>query len=403
MKNDFLPTLSSQVSGYQIDSRYVTPGDLFFAIKGEKSDGHDFLGDVRSREAVGAVVSKSYNGPDHGLILIRVDDVGEALRDYARKSLEGYSGQIVGITGSVGKTTTKDFIATLLEGKYRVGKTEKSQNSKLTFPLTVLNRAPDVEILVLEMGMSEMGDIERLVDIAPPDVAVLTKVALAHAAYFPGGLSDIAKGKGEIFSHPKTKMGLFDRDFLRYDQKIACEKQIFSEEDCQGIVHPFKELHLIHNLSAAVRVARYFGMTNEEINARIPYLQLPKMRFERFEKNGIFFINDAYNANPASVMAALQALEGMQTSGKKIAVLGSMKELGTFSFEAHKEVGLYAQKVVDHLLVMGEEAKPMGGVFFESHQEIGVRLKEIMGTSDIVLIKGSRSMSMETVLCYCGF
>ncbi len=402
---------SSQVSGYQIDSRSVCPGDLFFAVVGERHDGHDFLREVRAAGAVGAVVSKTYGGPDFGLVLLKVDDVVLSLQTLAKKSLEGASIQIVGITGSVGKTTTKDFTATLLEGKYRVGKTLQSQNSKLTLPLTVLNRLDDIEVLVLEMGMSEPGDIERLVGIAPPDIAVLTKVALAHAAFFPGGLSEIARGKGAIFSSPKTRCALFDRDFLHYPEvveKIQCEKKIFSEES-EPIRAPFKEPHIVHNFWAAVSVARAMKMEWDEIDRQIPKLQLPKMRFEQFEKEGVLFINDAYNANPESMRAALFSLGAIKSPGKKIALLGTMKELGNLSEAQHREIGLYAQQFVDHLLVLGEEAKPLFDSYRESKieaeffldlKQMALRLKEIKETGDAVLIKGSRSMSMETVLEY---
>ncbi len=377
-----------QASGYQIDSRLILPGNLFFAIRGAKHDGHDFLKQVRSLGAYGAVVAKNYLGEDFGLRLFRVDDVGDTLRNLAQKSLAETKIQIVGVTGSVGKTTTKDFIATLLEGKFRVGKTNESQNSKLTFPLTILNRARDVEVLVLEMGMSEMGDIERLVKIAPPDVAVLTKVGLAHAAYFPGGVEEIARGKLQIFSHPKT-FAIADSDYG------LPRVSIFRGEDYSI----FQEAHLNHNFAAAVEVARYFGMTHDEIQGRIPFLQLPKMRLEKIEKNGILFINDAYNANPESMKAALLCLQTC-VARKKIAVLGSMLELGKFSAASHREIGERASQIVDHLLVIGNEWTY--GERFIDHESLSVRLKEIMGEGDVVLIKGSRGMCMEKVLCYCG-
>ncbi|HSX13748.1 MAG TPA: Mur ligase family protein [Chlamydiales bacterium] len=389
MTENFLLSEIFQASGYQIDSRLITPGDVFFAIRGEKNDGHDFLKEVQSKGARAAVVSKHYLGSDFGLRLFGVDDVGQTLRDLAKKSLENSTIQIVGVTGSVGKTTTKDFIATLLEGKFRVGKTQESQNSKLTFPLTVLNRPKDAEILVLEMGMSEMGDIARLVEIAPPDVAVLVKVGLAHAAYFPGGMEEIARGKTQIFAHPKTKFAIADRDYGLPNISI------FKGEDWPV----FQEAHLNHNLAAAVSVARYFGMTDREIFERIPHLKLPKMRFERSEKNGILLINDAYNANPESMKAALFGLQAYKR--RKIAILGSMKELGTFSESAHVEIGNLALQTVDHLFVIGEEWKV--GERFENHESLALRLKEIMREGDVVLIKGSRSLCMEKVICYCGF
>jgi UDP-N-acetylmuramoyl-tripeptide--D-alanyl-D-alanine ligase len=382
--------ISSQVTGYQIDSRLVSKGNLFFAIKGEKNDGHDFLHDVQKKGAFGAVVDRAYIGSAFGLQLFRVDDVGNTLRELAKKSLNAGFIQVVGVTGSVGKTTTKDFIATLLEGRFRVHKTFESQNSKLTCPLTVLNRPSDAEILVLEMGMSEMGDIARLVEIAPPKIAVLTKVGLAHAAYFPGGIEEIEKGKLQIFSSTKTEMAIVDRDY-----SLSCKKEIFNEHDWPI----FKEAHLNHNFAAAVKVARYFGMSDQEIKARIPLLKLPKMRFEQFEKNGILFINDAYNANPESMRAALQSLQSMKAR-KKIAVFGSMKELGQFSENAHREIGALAQKIADQVLVLGDEWQH--GVRFCSHEKLAQQLKEIVREGDVVLIKGSRSLSMEKVLCFFG-
>ena len=395
----------AQVSGYQIDSRSVLQNNLFFAIIGEKHDGHDFLREVKERGALGAVISKTYLGPDYGLILLPVDDVAASLRDLAKTSLLHLPVKIVGITGSVGKTTTKDFVATLLEGKYRVGKTLHSQNSKLTLPLTVLNRDLAIEVLVLEMGMSEPGDIERLIDIAPPDIAVVTRIALAHAAFFPGGLLEIAKGKGAIFSHPKTKLAIFDPTFLDYfTGEILCEKRVFSGA---SFVSRFKEPHILHNFWAAISVARAMEMSDAEIEKQIPHLQLPKMRFEEFDKNGIHFINDAYNANPASMRSALFSFSSMKRGGKKIAVLGTMKELGSFSESQHREIGLYARALVDHLLVLGEEAKPLFDAFLDAKKpaeffldlkNLALRLKEIAKKGDVVLIKGSRSMNMEKIL-----
>lgn len=397
------------VTGYQIDSRLVRAGDLFFAIRGEKNDGHDFLGQVAKKGAVGAVVSKTYLGPNYGLILLPVDDVAASLRALAKASLEGDSLQIIGITGSVGKTMTKDFIATLIEGKYRIQKTWQSQNSKLTLPLAVLNRERGLDVLVLEMGMSDPGDIRRLIEIAPPDIAVLTHVALAHAASFPGGLAEIAQEKGTIFSHPKTKLAIFGPDFFEFPKEIAkirCTKRVVSKSHLESASR-FQEPHILHNIRLAICVASAVGMSDAEILERMPHLELPKMRFEQFKKNGIHFIQDAFNASPQSMRAALFSLGNLKTGGKRIAVLGTMKELGSFSVSEHAEMGRYAEKHVDHLLVLGEEAKPLfdafyalktSAEFFCDLEKIALRLKEIAKEGDAVLIKGSRSMNMETIL-----
>jgi UDP-N-acetylmuramoyl-tripeptide--D-alanyl-D-alanine ligase len=336
----------------------------------------------------------------------------------------------------VGKTTSKDFTATLLEGKFRVGKNIASYNTKLTLPLTILNRKGDEEVLVLEMGMSAPGDIGRLLTIAPPDVALITKVSLAHAAFFPGGLQEIARGKAEIFSHPKTRAVVFDHAFHEFTEevgKIKGDKWSFSltergadyflsshEDrfivDERGVREyqfdlPFKQPHILHNFLAAASVARQMKMTWDEINQQIGKLQLPRMRFEQFEKGGISFVNDAYNANPESMRAALSSLPEPKEGGKRIAVLGTMKELGVFSETSHRDIGRLAQKYVDHLLVLGEEAAPLCEAFtevkkpgecFSDHKSLAERLSALMSPGDVVLVKGSRSMKMETVFELLG-
>ncbi len=420
-----------QVVGYQIDSRSVLPGELFFALKGEKTDGHQFLKEVKERGGIGAIVSKGYSGPTFDLALIAVEDVLDSLQELARYSLQNSSVQVVGITGSVGKTTAKEFTATLLEGKFRVGKSRSSYNTKLTLPLTLLNRTGDEEVMVLEMGMSEPGDIGKLVEIAPPDIALITKISLAHAAFFPGGFRDIAKGKGEIFSKPKTKAVIFDHGFYEFSEEIEKIKgakisfslterssdYFLSFHEKQWIVDergirayqfdvPFQQPHILHNFLGAVSVARQMKMEWDEINRQIGKLQLPKMRFEQFERGGISFINDAYNANPESMRAALSSLPMPKEGGKRIAVLGTMKELGTFSENAHREVGKLAQRCIDHLLVLGDEATPLCDAFtevkkpgecFVDHKSLAERLTALMSPGDVVLVKGSRSMRMETI------
>lgn len=399
MKNLSILGFDIQVSGYQIDSRSVRAGDLFFAITGNKSDGHTFLKEVAGKGAFGAVVSRGYKGPDYGLKLLRVDDVGDTLREFARVSLKQNPVPVIAITGSVGKTTTKDFIATLLEAKFRVGKTEESQNSKLTLPLTILNRPSDSEVLVLEMGMSQRGDLKRLVSIAPPTIAVLTIVALVHAASFPGGLAEIAKEKEEIFSHPETKIKISNQ---------RKEHIPFSSKDVEDFPNiPFEEDHFLHNLAAAVCVAKKMGLSKEEIFSQLPKLTPPKMRFERALKRGVLFINDAYNAGPESMKAALKSVQKIKAKGKKIAVLGAMKELGLFCKESHSQVGLYAGEIVDHLLAFGDEAEVLFNAFLESKKPaefflcpkaLKERLKEIINEGDVVLVKGSRALEMERII-----
>lgn len=418
--------LETQVTGYQIDSRMVGPGELFFALKGQRTDGHGYLADVAKRGAVGAVVSKEYEGPDHGLILLRVEDVVASLQGLARDMMVDCKAVVVGVTGSLGKTTTKEFAATLLEGKFKVGKTYLNYNTKLTYPITLLNRTGEEEVLVVEMGMSEPGDIGKLVQIAPPDAAVITKIAPVHVAYFSGGIVDIAKYKAEIFSHPKTKKCIFFQGLNEYPEAMATihgEKMSFSLEDRTADVFlsneyfidergvrayqfdpPYKQSHILHNFLAAVCVARALKMEWDEINRQVPKLTLPKMRFEQFEKDGVIFINDAYNANPDSMKAALSHLPEPKEGGKRIGVLGMMVDMGPDSENIHREVGRFAQKYVDHLLVMGKEATPIFEGFqevkkpaeqYERFEYLARRLKQLMSPGDVVLVKASRAVQME--------
>jgi UDP-N-acetylmuramoyl-tripeptide--D-alanyl-D-alanine ligase len=419
-----------QVTDYQVDSRKISPGGLFFALPGERVDGHAFLADARQRGAIGAVVERRYQGPDHGLLLFPVEDVMASLHALAKKDLIEAQAQVVGITGSVGKTTTKDFVAELLSAKYKVGKAPFSYNTKLTLPISILNREGGEEVFVLEMGMEEPGDIKRLLTIAEPDVALVTKVALAHSAFFPDGLEGIAKGKAEIFLSPKLRTAVFYQKLLEYPcfAQIPGEKLLFSLEDASADYFlslqeeryaldergvrayqfdlPFKETHLLHNFLAAASVARAMKLEWDQINSRIPFLKTPKMRFEKFEKGGISFINDAYNANPESMRAAFSGLPVPSDGGKRIGVLGTMRPLGSFSRSAHIEIGKLAREYFDLLLVLGEEAHPL----FESFQEakkpaefftdipsLTKRLEALMRPGDVVLVKGSRTMKMETI------
>jgi UDP-N-acetylmuramoyl-tripeptide--D-alanyl-D-alanine ligase len=423
--------IDTQVTGYQIDSRNISPGEFFFALKGEKTDGHDHLREVREKGGIAAVVSTAYQGPDHGLALLKVDQVIEALHALARHFVAASKALIVGITGSVGKTTTKEFVATLLSKKWKVGKTQGSYNTKLTLPLTILNFEGDEEVFVLEMGMSEPGDIGKLLEIAAPDIALITKIAPAHIAFFPDGLAGIARGKAEIFSHPKTKVALFDHrlnEFLEVVQAIPCAKMTFSLEaqtadyflssseekwlvDERGVRAyqfdlPFHQPHILHDFLAAVSVARFLKMEWDEINQQVSLLKLPKMRFEQFEKEGILFINDAYNANPESMRAALSSLPEPKERGKRICVLAAMADQGKESDSVHREIGRFAQKFTDHLLVFGEEAlgicegfqevkKP--AEYFVDLNHLTERLKTLMTPGDVVLVKGMRKMRLERI------
>ncbi|NGX54622.1 MAG: UDP-N-acetylmuramoyl-tripeptide--D-alanyl-D-alanine ligase [Chlamydiae bacterium] len=426
--------LSSKIIiiGAAIDSRQVNPGDLFFALPGEQVDGHDFLQQAAANGAVAAVVKADYQGETFGLELLRVVDVRGALQQLARLMLEQRSSKVVAITGSIGKTTTKEFLATLLGGSFRVFASPRSYNTQLTVPLSILMADGDEDILILEMGMTHVGQIEKLVSIAPPDIALLTKVAIQHTCNFLDGISGIAREKGMIFSNPKTFLGIVDHEVHHLDEIVKvgnCSKRSFSMvskeaddylelipggvrvfvkgEDPMDILLnlPMKELY--HNFLAAVVVARSLELPWSVIQERAKLLKLPPMRFEQIEKQGILFINDAYNANPDAMKAAIENLPKPQSGKKRIGVLGEMDALGMYSEGGHTLVAEVALEYLDQLICLGSrcevmqriwhrEKKPV--VLCQSREEVEEQLQKCVEPGDVVLLKGCRACGLDRVI-----
>lgn len=390
-----------EVSGYAIDSRKIKEGNLFFALEGSRSQGVDFLEEVALRGAKAAVVPKEYQGESFGLELIRVNHVLKTLHSYAKESLELFEGVVVGITGSVGKTTVKEFTFQLIEESYRVSKSEANYNTKRTLPLAVLNRRADAEILLLEMGISEPGDMEELVSFLPVQVAMVTSVELAHVSALKN-LETIAREKSQIFQSPKMRCALFHESCTRFSSfKLSRGFECIS---FSGEMGSFEESHLRENVKAAFCLASALGVDKAALLERVERLTLPLMRFERQEKEGVLWINDAYNANPVSVKAALR---GLPKGRRRVAVLGAMLELGDHSIKEHRQVGEMAKEWVDCLFVFGREAKPLyeefclsgkRAFFFEEKEALKRSLKEEIKVGDVVLVKGSRSMKMEECL-----
>jgi len=428
---------SAPVAGFAIDSRKVKRGDLFFALPGAKVDGHQFLSEVAAKGALGAIVSKYYRGRDFGLELLKVADVKEALHQLAQVSFSQRKEKVIGITGSMGKTTTKEFLATLLSARYRVGKTMGSFNTQLTFPLTLLNLEEEYDFLVLEMAMSQRGHIRKLVSLAPPDFALVTRIAPAGMENFEGGLTAIAEAKGEIFSHPKTEMAFFSvqaaqfkeisfappgrkciygwkEDFLdsRIGDFVMSESSqgIFIQEKDQStspyLSFSFEASHLKENFLAAASVARTLGISWQEIQEKALLLTPFEKRFEKIEREGVTFIQDCYNANPDSVCAALRNLPSPKAGGKTIGILGKMPDLGTYSSHYHQVVGEYAKNHLDHLLCIGEEAKIIASTFSKENKAkyykdlptIKKALFDLAKPGDVVLIKGANSLKLWEIL-----
>lgn len=411
----------------------IQPGGLFFALLGEKVDGLSFLPEVAARGAIAAIVPNHYTGDHYGLTLLHVPNPLAALHKIAQWIVSEYcQGKIIAITGSVGKTTTKDFTASLVSQQFNTFKTQASQNSQTNLPIQLLNHLDTKhEVIVLEMGMSLPGELEKLVSIAPPDIALITTVSHSHYANF-NDLRKIALEKGKIFSDPKTSLGLLPTDLPYQDEIVkigSCEKIFTSAHSPQAtyylekvdgslIMHHNGEkialgswaipgFHQLQNLAGAIAAARSVGVSWDNIRIALPSLTLPERRFQQIVKNGILFINDTYNAGPTSMKAALDTLQELPGNGKKYAVFGEMRELGEIASTMHYEVGKYAINKVDQLFCLGNETLQMAKAWHDhghtpSHHEsldaLINALKTNLKNGDIVLLKASNGVQLWKLL-----
>lgn len=421
-----------RIGAFRVDSRSVGRGDLFFALKGQNVDGHAYLADVAARGAVAAIVDRQYAGLDYGLALLRVVDVVEALQTLARFCIARHPAKVVAVTGSIGKTTTKDFLAGLLRQQYHVGASKGNSNSQIGLPLTILNDLGDQEeILVLEMGMTHPGNLAQLLSIAPADIAAITRIALVHAAQFDS-MEHIARTKAEIFCHAKTQLGILHRDIPNFEEVCgygSCPKLSFSvdhpeadfrlESDSEDIVvlaqgerHALGKFEVLgahhrHNLLAAITIARSLGLEWHRIAQAMSLLQLPERRMQRIEVGGVVFINDSYNACEPSVKAALASMPTPRNNGRRIAILGSMPELGAFSDACHQQVGLFSLGKVDAMFCLGVECRPIFDLWnekglpiylFTDRAELVNALRNFLKSDDVALVKGANTKKMWEIL-----
>lgn len=389
------------------DSRGCKKGSLFIALKGKKVSGEDFLQEAFDNGAVAAIVSISCTKNVEGLYLIKVADPLKELQMAAKTALTRKKPLVIGITGSVGKTTVKDFLGELISGHYHVHKTEGSQNGQIGLALTILNAPDSADVFVLEMGISFPGEMTKLIEIAPSDIAIVTKVAPAHVGHFKN-LEDIAgekalllqqEGSKKRFSHPLNKrFDVFSKlseilFFYRVDEKLENA--------------PFTESHLLENLCAAVCVARYLGISEDMILEKVDKLKPASHRYQKWSfphLKDILIIDDTYNSSPVALKTSLQSLQVYKNKRRVIAVIGEMKELGAFSKLAHEELALIARFTADIVFCFGEEARALHEVFirfekpsffFSDKEKLKAAILEKMERGDVLFFKGSRSSKLE--------
>lgn len=434
--------LQTSVNKFSINSRTLEPLDIFIAIKGNRFNGHRFVGEGIEKGALGIIVDHTFEIPEKlPEIVIKVEDTLGALGDIARIVRMKFQGPIIAVTGTVGKTTTKEVIASVLSEKYCVHKTKGTLNNKVGVPLTLCQLNQKHGVGIIELGMSELGEIEYLTQISQPDVGVITNVGPAHLEQLHS-IENIARAKSELidvmgsngllilnkdcdyFDQFKKKVrnrlvtiGRSPRaDFQAIDIKVG-EKGNASFKILVKPFHDILEIELpvvgIHNVYTAliaVAIGYGLGMGPERIISGLSKIKLPSMRLEVREVAGIKIINDCYNANPVSMRSALETLSALKTSGKKIFVCGDMLELGDSAHDFHKEIGkLSAELGTDKIITIGELSKIISeGTLQCGMDKNSVRhcknnieavtvLSEWLEPGDIVLVKGSRANYMEQI------
>jgi UDP-N-acetylmuramoyl-tripeptide--D-alanyl-D-alanine ligase len=429
--------LKEVAQGYSIDSRTVQPGDLFFAVKGERLDGHDFVHQALERGAVSAVVRKDQLARfSVKTCLLAVDDTLVALQTLATAMRRLWGKPVVGITGSVGKTTTKEAIAHVLSSHYKVLKSEGNLNNHFGLPLMLLKLQPEHEIAVIEMGMSHAGEIAALAKIAQPETGVVTVVAPVHLEFFDS-IAGIARAKYELIeSLPASGTAVlnaddqyvsqFGRDFkgkvVLYGTRVPAdvrgeniksggsegsEFDVVVEGRREHAVLPLVGVHNISNALAAVAVSLDRGIKLSDAVATLATLKPADKRGQVVQVGNIRVINDCYNSNPKALEAMVEALAAMPAK-RRIVVAGEMLELGPAGESMHKAAGQHiAEKKLDMLLgvrglaqslVDGAKAKGMRAEFVATAEEAGEWLAREARDGDVVLLKASRGVKLEKAL-----
>ena len=430
-----------------IDSRTIEKGECFVAFEGKRFNGHDFVEEALEKGASTVILSREPAAPEDwgDRLFLEVGNTEAALQTLAHYVRKRWGRSLIAISGSVGKTTTREFTATLLERRFKVIQSPGNLNNEVGVPLSLLRISQEHEMAILELGMSHPGEIRLLTRICAPDAALLTNVTSVHREFF-ADLDEIASAKGEILE------GLSDegRFFFNADDPRLCalasgysgEKISFSldhpsnvrisnchfenldemsfdielEADCLKARTSFVGRHFLYNIAAAVAVAASLGLTSEEILEGISQLKVPSMRgrilrLSRGNEDPITVWDDSYNSSPMALKAVLGTVGELGGFGRKILALGEMLELGPQSFELHRQAGhSVAGCGADGLVTVGEGGSHMGQgaeekgfppekiSHFESSQEAAEFLIEQLAPGEFLLVKGSRGVGMDRVI-----
>jgi UDP-N-acetylmuramoyl-tripeptide--D-alanyl-D-alanine ligase len=419
-----------KATGWSVDNRTLNPGDVYFALHGPNHDGHDFAAAAAAAGASAVVVERPCGAP----VELRVADTLSALQRLGAWARGEWGGRVVAVTGSAGKTSTKDAIAQLLGAEMPVGRTMGNLNNHVGVPLSILRLPAGSRAAVLEMGMNHAGELRELADIAKPDIGVVTNVGYAHVEFF-GSIDGVAAAKRELIeSLPADGVAALNADderVRRFAEAHAGRSVTFGFSEAADVRAEDVSLrvegsrframgvqfetglcgrHAVSNILAALAVAREFGIAPERLREPVRALAAANMRGERLEHGGVAVWNDCYNSNPEAARSMIDVLRETPAR-RRFAVLGEMLELGAASGELHRQVGRHAAaRGIDCVVgvrgvarAMVEAASEAGlpegaAVFFEDPVEAGEYVKAAVRPGDAVLFKGSRGVRVERAL-----
>ncbi|MUK89533.1 UDP-N-acetylmuramoyl-tripeptide--D-alanyl-D-alanine ligase [Ornithinibacillus sp. L9] len=418
------------------DSRKQIKNSLFVPIVGENFDGHDFIKQAIDHGAVATLWAKDRDLSKvipTGFPVFFVEDTVSALQEMAAQYRDKINPTVIGVTGSNGKTSTKDMISSVMKSTYRTHFTDGNFNNEIGLPLTILAMDQDTEVLVLEMGMSDFGEIELLSDIAKPDYAVITNIGESHIEFL-GSRQGIAKAKLEITSGLKGNGKLIidgDEELLRhvhndpkvitcgfkpyndvtiYNVEIKHDQTVFNLSDDITYTVPLLGEHQAQNASYAITLGKLMGIDSEVIKNALHTLSITSMRFEMLKgKNDVAMINDAYNASPTSMKAAVEVVKQMKGFSEKVLILGDIFELGEHSIAMHQSVADVIDESVTALFTVGKDSRVISEAVQE--KQLPVRTKHVEVKEDLVeslqpylkkdtllLFKASRGMQFESLI-----
>ncbi|MDR6551376.1 UDP-N-acetylmuramoyl-tripeptide--D-alanyl-D-alanine ligase [Paenibacillus qinlingensis] len=430
------------ITGVSTDTRSIQAGSLFIPLIGDNFDGHDYVGDAYQKGAGAILWQADHGAVPAGIPFILVEDTLTALQDLAKAYRKELSVRIIGITGSNGKTTTKDLVAAVLGSTYQVHKTKGNLNNHIGLPLTLLLLEESTQFAVVEMGMSGRGEIALLSELAEPEAAIITMIGESHMLQL-GSRDEIARAKAEIVTGmPQDSLIIYNGDEPLIEQALGeldlptgLRRTRFGQEqgndrfptdirmDAEGayfsinspdypeLFIPLLGTHNVVNALAAIALGETFGVSPSAIAAGLRALQMTSMRIEKLTAaSGLTVLNDAYNASPASMRAAIALTEQLSGFGRKFLVLGDMLELGEHEEQFHRGIGaMLSPERVDYVFTFGrlgrfiaDEAAlhfPAAQVrAYDDKAQLAEELAALARAEDLVLVKGSRGMRLEQVV-----